>query len=100
MVSIYDLWDVVHWFFNELIVGPLKSKMAEIRHLRNRHNVIFSAVGGPIWTKFRRQMQNDIPTVVIWSKLKPTVEFQYVSVWLIAFWKSYLGPASKMPSVP
>ena len=41
MVSINDLLDVTHWLFNELIVGPLKAKMAEIRHLRNRHDVIF-----------------------------------------------------------
>ena len=32
MVSINDLLDVIHWLFNELIVGPLKAKMAEIRH--------------------------------------------------------------------
>jgi len=25
----------------EPIIGPQKSKMAEIRHLENRHNVIF-----------------------------------------------------------
>jgi len=41
MVFIDDLWNVVHGFFNELIVGPLKSKMAEIRHLENQHCVIF-----------------------------------------------------------
>jgi len=31
--------------------GSLKSKMAEIRHLKNRHDVIFSAEGGQIWIK-------------------------------------------------
>ena len=41
MVFIDDLWNVVHGFFNELIVGPLKSKMAEIRHLENQYYVIF-----------------------------------------------------------
>jgi len=51
--------------------------MAEIRHLQNRHDVIFSAEGGPIWIKFRRLVQNDISTAVIWSKSKPDVEFQY-----------------------
>ena len=60
------------------IIGPLRSKMAEIRHLENRHDVIFSAEGGPIWIKFRRTVQNDImSTAVIWSKSKPAVEFQY-----------------------
>ena len=31
----------------------------------------------PIWKKFRRLVQNDMSTAVIWSKLKPEVEFQY-----------------------
>ena len=35
-------------FSKKPIIGPLKSKMAEIRHLENRHDVIFSAAGGPI----------------------------------------------------
>jgi len=37
----------------------------------------FSAECGPIWIKFRRLVRNDMPTVVIWSKSKPDVEFQY-----------------------
>ena len=36
-----------------------------------------SAEGGPIWIKFRRLVQNDMLTAVIWSKSKPDVEFQY-----------------------
>jgi len=51
--------------------------MAEIRHLENRHNVIFSAEGGPIWINFRSLVQNDMSTAVMWSKSKPDVEFQY-----------------------
>jgi len=51
--------------------------MAEIRHLENRHDVILSAECGPIWIKFRRLLQNDMLTAVIWSKSKPDVEFQY-----------------------
>jgi len=51
--------------------------MAEVRHLENRHDVIFSADGGPIWIKFRRLVQNDMSTAVMWSKSKPDVEFQY-----------------------
>ena len=52
--------------------------MAEIRHLENRHDVIFfPADGGPIWIKFRRLVQNDMLTAVMWSKSKPDVEFQY-----------------------
>ena len=63
--------------FKEPIIGSLQSKVAEIRHLENRHDVIFSAEGGPIWIKFRRLIQNDMSTAVIWSKSKPDVEFQY-----------------------
>jgi len=37
----------------------------------------FSAEGGTIWIKFRRLLQNDKLTAVIWSKSKPDVEFQY-----------------------
>jgi len=37
----------------------------------------FSAEGGPIWIKFRRLMQNDMSTAVMWSKSKPDVQFQY-----------------------
>jgi len=37
----------------------------------------FSADGGPIWIKFRRLVQNDMSTGVMWSKSKPDVEFQY-----------------------
>jgi len=51
--------------------------MAEIRHLENRHDVIFYAECGPIWIKFRRLVQNDMSTAVMLSKSKPDVEFQY-----------------------
>ena len=44
--------------------------MAEIRRLENRHDVI-SAMGGPIWMKVGRLVQNDMPTAVIWPKSKP-----------------------------
>jgi len=39
--------------------------MAEIRHLENRHDVIFKAEDGPIWIKFRRLVQNDMSTAVV-----------------------------------
>ena len=51
--------------------------MAEIRHLKNRHDVIFSAECGQIWIKFRRLVQDDMSTAVMWSKSEPDVEFQY-----------------------
>jgi len=65
MVSIDDLWEVVHGLFKEPIIGSLKSKMAEIRLLENRHYAIFSAEGGPIWIKFRRLVHNDMSTAVM-----------------------------------
>jgi len=77
MVSIGDLLEGVHGLFKEPIIGPLKSKVAEIRHLENRHDVIFSTEGGAIWIKFIRLVQNDMSTAVIWSESKPDVEFQY-----------------------
>jgi len=43
----------------------LKFKMAEIRHLENRHDVIFFCQGDLIWIKFHRLVQNDMSTVVI-----------------------------------
>jgi len=36
-----------------------------------------SAEGDPIWIKFRRLVQNDMSTAVMWSKSKPDVEVQY-----------------------
>jgi len=56
-------------------MGSIKSKMAEIRHLENRHDVFFSAESGPIWIKFLRLVQNYMSTAVMWSKSKPDVAF-------------------------
>ena len=42
--AIFD-FEVVHGLFKEPIIGPLKSKMAEIRHLENRRDVIFFCWG-------------------------------------------------------
>jgi len=55
---------VVHGLSKEHIIASVKSKMAEICHLENRHEVIFSAVGGSVWIKFRRLVQNDMSTGV------------------------------------
>ena len=62
--------------FKEPIIRSLQSKMAEILNLENRHDVIFSAEGGLIWIKFRRLVQNDMSTAVMW-KWKPDIEFHY-----------------------
>jgi len=37
----------------------------------------FSAEVGPIWTKVRRLVQNDMSTAVMWPKSKPDVEIKY-----------------------
>ena len=50
---------------SHLLDGSLQSKMAEIRHLENRHNVFYSAEAGPIWIKFRRLVHNDMSTAVM-----------------------------------
>jgi len=44
----------------------------------------FSAEGGPIWIKFRRLVQNDMSTAVIWSK----------SPKLPPYWNSFVWPNS------
>jgi len=36
----------------------------------------FSAERGPIWIKFRRLVQKDMSTAVIWSKSEPDIELQ------------------------
>jgi len=51
--------------FSKNIIEPLKSKMAEIRYLEIRHDVIFSAEGSPIWIKFCRLVQNDMSTAAM-----------------------------------
>jgi len=37
----------------------------------------FSAECGLIWIKYRRLVQNDMSTAVMWWKSKPDVELQY-----------------------
>jgi len=82
-LSNLELWSLltigsrIHGLFKEPIIGPLKSKMAEIRHLENRHDVIFFCRGWSDWIIIRRLVQNDISTAVIRSKSKPDAESQY-----------------------
>jgi len=78
MVSIDDLKEIVHWVFKEPIIGPLKSKIAEIHHLHNRHDVIFLCRGRSDLDKISQTiMHNGMSTAVIWSKSKPEADFQY-----------------------
>jgi len=35
------------------------------------------ALGGPVWMKFGKLVQNTMPTAVMWLKSKPELEFQY-----------------------
>jgi len=48
MMSIKKL---CNWAFQRTHYWITKTQDAEIRHLENRHDVIFSAEGGPIWIK-------------------------------------------------
>jgi len=61
----------------EPIIGSLQSKMAEIRHLENRHDVIFFCRG---WSDLDKISQTGAEWHVdcgdVW-KWKPYVEFQY-----------------------
>ena len=55
LLTTYSKLCNLNWAFQRtLITGSIQSKMAEIRYLENRHDVIFCAEGGPIWIKFRR----------------------------------------------
>jgi len=45
MVSFDDLESRIRGLFKEPIIGPIKSKMAKIRHLENLHDVIFFCWG-------------------------------------------------------
>jgi len=54
-VSIDELYRKSHMgFFKVPIIGALKSKMAEIRHLENRHDVIFFCRG---WSDFDKILE-------------------------------------------
>jgi len=53
-----------------------------------------SLVGGPIWIKSVRLMQNNMPITVIWSKSKPEVEFQYGERLFFQTESSYMSAAN------
>ena len=112
MVSIDDLYEVIHGLFKEPIIGSLKSKMTEIRHLENRHHVVFFCGGWsdldkisetgaewhadcgdvveietrcriPIWRTFERIQWHVIP--------EPRITLQDVATWNhIAILKFYI----------
>jgi len=66
-----------NWAFQRTIIRSLNCKMAEIRHLQNRHDVIFFCWWWSDLNKILEMVQNDMSTAVMWSKLQPDVEFQY-----------------------
>ena len=51
--------------------------MAAIRHLENRHDVIFFCRGWSDLDKMSETDADDMSTAVMWSKSEPRVEFQY-----------------------
>jgi len=57
--------EVLHGFFEELIIGPLKFKMAEIRHLENYKVVLSQGNVIRLLMKFCTQMQ-------IWNSVTVT----------------------------
>ena len=59
------------------LVDPYNPRWLRSAILKIDMTSCFSAEGGPIWIKFRRLVQNDMSTAVMWSKSKPDVEFQY-----------------------
>jgi len=79
MVSIDDLGSYVSLtgLFKEPIIGSIQSKMSEIRHLENRHDIIFICRG---WSDLDKISQTGTEWHVdcgdVW-KWKPDVEFQY-----------------------
>ena len=66
-----------NWAFQRTHYWILKSKMAEIPIFKIDTTSFFFCEGGPICIKFRRLVQNDMSTAVMWSKWKPDVQFQY-----------------------
>ena len=58
----------------------------------------YSAAGRPIWMKFIRLVQNDMPTAVIWSKSKPEVKIHYGGRLFFQTGSSYISAVdSDMP---
>ena len=63
------------------------------RHLEKwiwRH---ISAVGDPIWTKFRMMMHNNMQITSNWSRSKPEVKFQYAGRLYFETGRSYISAA-------
>jgi len=54
IVSIDDLYEVIHGLFKEPITGHLKSKLAEIRHLVQNDMSTAVICRFPIWRTFWR----------------------------------------------
>ena len=79
MVSIDDLYEVIcNWAFQRTHYWtPKIPRWLRSAILKTDMASFFSAKGGPIWIKFRRLVQNDTSTAMVWSKSKPDVEIQY-----------------------
>jgi len=66
-----------NWAFQRTYYWIPKIQHGWDRHLEKSTWPFLSAEGGPIWIRFRRLVQNDMSTALMWSKSKPDVEFQY-----------------------
>ena len=69
MVSIDDLYEVAHGLFKEPSIDctPKIQDGGDPPAWKSTWRHFFSPEGGPIWIKFRRLVQNDMSTAVIWS---------------------------------
>jgi len=64
-------------FSKNPLLDPYNPRWLRSAILKIDMTSFFSAEGGPIWIKFRRLVQNDMSTAVMWSKSKPDIAFQY-----------------------
>jgi len=77
-LSNLELWSLLTTY-RMLYMGFSKNPLLDPQNPRWLRSAIlkidmtsfFSAEDGPIWIKFRRLVQNDMSTAVIWSKSKP-----------------------------
>ena len=53
-------------------------------------------MGGPIWIKIRRLVQNGMPTAAMWSKSKPEVDYQYGGRLFFQTGNSYISAADSV----
>jgi len=82
-LSNLELWCLLttyrksYLLFKKPVIGPVKSKMAEIRHLENWHDVIFFCRG---WSDLETGAEWHVDCGDMWSKCKPNSNM--ADVWM------------------